>query len=97
MPSLRSIANQYHEHANKIAARADRTGTLTGNQKKAIDSYRDAAAKIEALIRPEDSLPKEETVLEVKAQETASVGPGKKVSTRDKASTPQELLEKANG
>lgn len=94
MPSLRSIANQYHEAANKIAARADRVGELTNNQRKAIESFRTCAARVEALIRPEDSLPKE-AALEIQAQETAPVGPGKKVSTRDKAATPQELLEKA--
>jgi hypothetical protein len=91
MPSLRSIANQYHHAANRIAARADRTGTLTGNQKKAIDSFRDAASKIEALIRPEDSLPKETAVVQV----TSVAGP-KKLKAH-KAATPQELLEKANG
>jgi hypothetical protein len=96
MPNLRSIANQYHEAANKLAARADRVGQLTNNQRKAIESFRDAAAKVEALIRPEDSLTKE-TVLEVKADTTRAAGQSSKVSTRDKAATPQELLEKANG
>ena len=96
MPSLRSIANQYHQAANKIAARADLVGTLTNNQRKAIESFRDAAVKVEALIRPEDSLTKE-TVLEVKADINPNAGPTSKVSTRDKAATPQELLEKANG
>jgi len=95
MPSLRSIANQYHQAANKLAARADRIGELTNNQRKAIESFRDAAVKVEALIRPEDSLVAE-TVIEVKADKT-SVGTSSKVSTRDKAATPQELLEKANG
>lgn len=59
MPSLRSIANQYHRAANKLAARADRTGILTERQKLAIESYRDSAAKVEALIRPEDEQPEE--------------------------------------
>jgi hypothetical protein len=95
MPSLRSIANQYHQAANKLAARADRVGELTNNQRKAIESFRDAAVKVEALIRPEDSLVKE-TVIEVKADKTPVAG-APKVSTRDKAATPQELLEKANG
>jgi hypothetical protein len=53
MPSLRTIANQYHQAANKLAARADRVGELTNNQRKAIESFRDAAAKVEALI-PEE-------------------------------------------
>ena len=96
MPSLRSIANQYHQAANKLAARADRVGELTNNQRRAIESFRDCAAKVEALIRPEDSLAKE-TVIEVKADTTSTAGPSGKVSTRDKAATPQELLEKANG
>jgi hypothetical protein len=90
VPSLRSIANQYHHAANKIAARADRVGELTENQRRAIDSFRDCAAKIEALIRPEDSLPKE-TV----AVQEAHVAVPKKHKAH-KAATPQELLEKAN-
>lgn len=95
MPSLRDIANQYHQAANKIAARADLVGTLTNNQRKAIESFRDAASKVEALIRPEDS-ERAASALEVKAAEiTRAQAP--KVSTRDKAATPQELLEKANG
>jgi len=95
MPGLREIANQYHHAANRIAARADRTGVLTDNQRIAINGYRGAAAKIEALIRPEDSLPKE--AIEVKATFSHSVSTVNKVSARDKAATPQELLEKANG
>lgn len=98
MPSLRSIANQYHHAANKIAARADRVGELTENQRKAIESFRNAAAKIEALIRPEDSLPKD-AALGRQAHTTSlieNLAPQvKKVKTRDKAATPQELLEKA--
>ena len=93
MASLRSIANQYHHAANRIAARADRVGELTDNQRKGIESFRDAAAKIEALIRPEDSLSK------VAEAHTSSLienlAPQKKVKARDKAATPQELLEKA--
>ncbi len=91
MPSLRFIANQYHHAANRIAARADRTGTLTGNQKAAIESYRDAAGNIEALIRPEDSLPRETEA----PMAEAAPAPTKKLKAH-KAATPQELLEKAN-
>lgn len=94
MPSLRSIANQYHQAANKLAARADRVGELTNNQRKAIDSFRDAASKVESLIRPEDA-ERAASVLEVKTSDVKPVQ-GPKVSARDKAATPQELLEKAN-
>lgn len=99
MPSTRSIANQYHHAANRIAARADRTGALTENQRKAIESFRDSAAKIEALIRTE--LTGGEITLDTLAEGyLASITPElvpvvKKVTTRDKAATPQELLEKA--
>jgi hypothetical protein len=89
MPSLRSIANEYHHAANRIAARADRAGQLSENQRRAIDSFRDSAAKIEALIRPEDSLPKQ-----VEVQEAGTVTATKKFKAH-KAATPQELLEKA--
>jgi len=94
VPSLRYIANQYHHAANKIAARADRVGELTDNQRKAIDSFRDCAAKVEALIRPEDSLPKEVTV-EKTTSLIENLTPAKKLKAH-KAATPQELLEKAN-
>jgi hypothetical protein len=94
MPSLRSIANQYHEAANRIAARADRVGELTENQRKAIESFRDCAAKVEALIRPEDSERKQD-IIEVQADVTPVEGPKK--AKAHKAATPQELLEMANG
>jgi hypothetical protein len=93
MPSLRSIANQYHHAANRIAARADRTGTLTNNQRLAIESFRDCAAKIEALIRPEDSLPQPEFEVATTSL-IENVGQPKKFKAH-KAATPQELLEKA--
>ena len=93
MPSLRSIANEYHHAANRIAARADRAGELTENQRLAINQFRDSAAKIEALIRPEDSLPKPESQTHTTSL-IENLAP-KKVKTRDKAATPQELLEKA--
>lgn len=91
MPSIRSIANQYHHAANKVAARADRTGTLSNNQRIAIEGYRDAASKIEALIRPEDSLPKQTITEEITV---GSVGIAKKIKAH-KAATAQELLEMA--
>ena len=91
MPSLRSIANQYHHAANRIAARGDRIGSLTNNQKKAIDGYRDAASKIEALIRPEDT--ERHAALEIQAQAEAPAAPKK--FKAHKAATPQELLEMA--
>jgi hypothetical protein len=93
MPSLRSIANQYHSAANKIAARADRTGTLTDNQRKAIESFRDCAAKIEGLIRPEDSMPHEPFEVHTTSL-IENLGQPKKFKAH-KAATPQELLEKA--
>jgi hypothetical protein len=92
MPSLRSIANQYHHAANKIAARADRRGELTESQRIAIESFRKSAEKIEALIRPEDSLPKPNSQAHTMSL-IENIAP-KKVTTRDKAATPQELLEK---
>lgn len=49
MPNLRSVANEYHAHANALAARGDKAGKLTPNQQKAIAYYRDAADKIAAL------------------------------------------------
>jgi hypothetical protein len=90
VPSLRSIANEYHHAANRIAARADRVGELTGNQKKAIESFRDCAAKVEALIRPEDLVPKQGV------EQAPQAVPAAKKLKAHKAATPQELLEKAN-
>jgi hypothetical protein len=94
MPSLRSIANQYHHAANRIAARADRVGELTENQRKGIESFRDAAAKIEALIRPEDSAGKITPELLAEGF-AATITPAPKKFKAHKAATPQELLEKA--
>lgn len=94
--SLRSVANEYHSAANAIAARADRAEQpLTVNQQKGIAYYRASAAKVEALIRPEDS--EAETVWSLESAAVTSTGPTKKVTSADKAATPQELLEKANG
>jgi hypothetical protein len=90
MPSLRSIANEYHHAANRIAARADRAGELTESQRKAIEQYRDSAAKVEALIRPEDSQPRQAEV-----HSTGEVPAPTKKFKAHKAATPQELLEKA--
>jgi len=92
MPSLRDIANQYHHAANRIAARADLKGELTNNQRLAIDSFRDCASKVEALIRPEDALRKQVITEEITV---GSVGTTKKIKAH-KAATPQELLEMAN-
>jgi len=89
MPNLREIANQYHHAANRIAARADRAGQLTENQRRAIDSFRDSAARVEALIRPEDSFPKQ-----VETEAESAPAQAKKFKAH-KAATPQELLEKA--
>ena len=94
MPSIREIANQYHHAANRIAARADRVGELTDNQRIAIEQYRECAAKIEALIRPEDSLPKDTG--QVHSTSLIENLAPKKVKAI-KAATPQELLEQANG
>ncbi len=96
MSSLRSIANEYHTAANKIAARADRAEKpLTENQHRAIDFYRDSATKIEALILPEDS-EMEESIWHLEGQErVAQAMSHKKVTSADKAATPQELIAKA--
>jgi hypothetical protein len=96
VPNLRSIANEYHTAANKIAARADRAEEpLTENQHRVIDFYRESAAKIEALIRPEDS-EEDEAIWHLEGQERQPVAMShKKVTSADKAATPQELIEKA--
>lgn len=92
--SLRSIANQYHSAANKIAARAERQErNLTPNQSKAIAYYRISAEKVEALILPEDS--EVESVWHLEGQERLATVHHSKVTSADKAATPQELLEKA--
>ncbi len=92
--SLRSIANQYHSAANKIAARAERQErNLTPNQSKAIAYYRISAEKVEALILPEDS--EVESVWHLEGEERQVTAHHSKVTAADKAATPQELLEKA--
>lgn len=96
MSGLRSVANQYHGAANKIAARAERQErNLTPNESKAITYYRISAEKVEALILPEDSA-EATSVWHLEGQERAVVHHSHKVSAADKAATPQELIEKAN-
>lgn len=93
--SLRTIANEYHGAANKIAARAERRQrNLTPNESKAIAYYRISAEKVEALIRPEDS--EGEAVWHLEGQAHQAVAHHSKVTAADKAATPQELIEKAN-
>lgn len=55
--------------------------------------YRTNAEKVEALICPEDSEP-EKVTWHLEGQEHEAVS-HKKVSSADKAATPQELLKKA--
>jgi len=96
MPSLRTVANEYHAAANAIAARAERKErNLTKNESKAIVYYRVNAEKIEALIRPEDS-EESEAAWNLEGQEHHYAGPKAKVTSADKAATPQELIKKAN-
>jgi hypothetical protein len=95
LPSLRSIANEYHAAANAIAARAERKErNLTQNESKAIVHYRISAEKVEALIRPEDS--EADATWNLQGREHAASGPSTKVTSADKAATPQELIAKAN-
>jgi hypothetical protein len=95
MSSLRSIANEYHAAANAIAARAERKErNLTQNESKAIVYYRISAEKVEALIRPEDSEDAEAT-WNLEGQERHYASPTGKVTSADKAATPQELIAKA--
>ena len=92
--NLRTIANEYHGAANKIAARAERQQrNLTPNQSKVITYYRISAEKVEALIRPEDS--EAEAVWHLEGQERQAVAHHSKVTASDKAATPQELIAKA--
>jgi hypothetical protein len=94
--NLRSIANEYHAAANAIAARAERKERgLTVNEQKGIEYYRASAEKVEALILPEDADAGSTWTLEGRATVATGKGPG--VTSADKAATPQELLEKANG
>ena len=81
--SLRSVANKYHAAANAIAARAERAEKpLTSNQQKGIAFFRDSAAKVEALILPEDSETAEATwSLEV---EQTPLAIGGKITAKDK-------------
>ena len=91
---LRQIANQYHAHASKIARRrADKDGKLPARYMRAVEYYRDCAAKVEALIQPEDETPVEaQWQLESHPIGVATLNP--KVTAKDKVANPKELLEK---
>jgi hypothetical protein len=94
MSGLRAVATQYHMAANSIAARGDIAGKLTLNQQAGIAYYRDCAAKVEALILPEDEQP-EQAVWHLEGDTRPQVQHAAKVTSADKAATPQELIKKA--
>jgi hypothetical protein len=95
MNGLREVATKYHRQANAIAARGDIAGQLTPDQQAGIKYYRDCAEKVEALIRPEDEQA-EEATWHLEGEERQPAGPHKgKVTSADKAATPQELIKKA--
>jgi len=91
---LQQIVAKYHSQANKIARRrADKNGQLPARYLRAVEYYRDCAAKVAALIRPED-----ETTEEVQWQlenEQIALASGPKFSGKDKVANPKELIEKA--
>jgi len=94
MSTLRAIATQYHTQANAIAAKGDIAGKLTPNQQAGIAYYRDCAAKVEALIRPEDEQAADAT-WNLEGDTRPQAQNAHAVTTRDKAATPQELIKKA--
>jgi hypothetical protein len=93
--NLRSVANRYHASANALAARGDKQGKLTPSQQKGVAYYRDCAGKVEALIRPEDGS-EAGNLWMLEGGEPVHLGKVTdfKVTSADKAATPQELLEK---
>lgn len=93
---LRQVANQYHSQASKIARRrADKDGKLPARYMRAVEYYRDCAAKVEALILPEDGA-SAETQWQLEGGQQESLASGKKVTAKDKVANPKELLEKVS-
>ncbi len=91
---LQQIVNQYHTHANKIARRrVDKNGKLPIRYQRAVEYYRDCAAKVAALIRPEDETTETQWQLE---REQVALAAGPKFTGRDKVANPKQLIEKAN-
>ena len=93
---LQQIVAKYHSQANKIARRrTDKNGNLPARYMRAVEYYRDCAAKVAALIRPEDETPEDtQWQLESHAVGMATLSP--KFSGKDKVANPKELIEKAN-
>jgi len=93
---LRQVANKYHSQASKIARRrADKDGKLPARYMRAVEYYRDCAARVEALILPEDETPAE-TTWQLESNRQSALASGKAVTAKDKVANPKELLEKVN-
>lgn len=92
--SLRDTANEYHKQANAVAAKGDAAGGLTPGQRAAVEGYRAAAARVEALIGEEAGGATGATWRLEGNQSLPDIAT-KAVTTRDKAATPQELIKKA--
>jgi|SRR5208282_1586295 len=92
---LTSVAQEYHKKADKLVTRhTDEKGVFDSRIQPTLDYYRDAAANVMRLVTEEEAAPTE-MAWTLESDRPEALKPGKGVTTRDKAATPQELLAKA--
>jgi hypothetical protein len=89
------LANTYNRHADRIVARHTKDGVFDANFQPFVDFNRDAAAAVSSL---NEGLEGTNEGMEWNLESDRVGGAFKKgkVSSADKAATPQELLAKAN-
>jgi imidazole glycerol phosphate synthase subunit HisF len=99
MNTLQAVAQEYQKRAEHIvAAHTDKEGNFDASCQQDVDFNRDAAAAVLKLIPPvpvEVTAVVGGTVWNLDDEKKAIAFSDDKVTTRDKAATPQELLEKA--
>jgi hypothetical protein len=96
MNTLQAVAQEYQKRAEHIvAAHTDKDGNFDSSCQQDVDFNRDAAAAVLKLIPPvEVSAVVGGTVWNLDDEKKAAAFSDDKVTTRDKAATPQELLAK---
>lgn len=95
MNYLTELAANYNRHADRIVKKhTTEEGEFDASFQPHVDFYRDAAANVARL--NEGLEESGEMILNLESDRAGAAFNTKKVSTRDKAATPQELIQKAS-
>jgi hypothetical protein len=93
---LTELVQRYNARADRIVKRhTDDKGAFDSDYQPHVDHYRDAAGRVALLNEGLEEAPSVTAVWHLDP-EAAALPPESKVTTRDKAATPQELIKKAN-